>query len=67
MSTEEPKNVDLIITDAVKFQGKHRAVGEVLKDLPWAEASELVGAGRARLFTEEEAAAAKKKSEKAPA
>jgi hypothetical protein len=60
MSTENPKQISIVITDAVKFDGQHRAVGEVLKNIDYPAAAELVGAGRARLATDEDIAAAGK-------
>lgn len=56
----EPKKVDLIVIDAVKVDGKHFAVGDVLKDCDPELAKELTAAGRTRLATPEEVAAATK-------
>lgn len=55
------KNVPIYITDAVKIDGKHYAVGDVLPDMEPELALELAGAGRARLATEDEVNGRKKK------
>ena len=57
---KQPKTVNIIITDAVKIDGKHHAIGEVLTDMEAELAKELAGSGRARLATAEEVAAAAK-------
>lgn len=64
---KEPKNVDIVITDPVKVEGKHYAIGDVLPQCDAELAKELAGAGRARLATEEEVAKAKKAASKAAA
>lgn len=55
------KNVPIYITDAVKINGEHYAVGDILQDVEPELAKELAGAGRARLATDEDMAAKKKK------
>jgi hypothetical protein len=45
----DPKKVDIVITDAVKVNGEHYAVGDVLTAVDYELAAELAGAGRARL------------------
>ena len=61
----EPKNVDIYITDAVKIDGVHHAVGEILQGVEPELAKELAGAGRCRLATAEDSAGAKKRGAKA--
>ncbi|MCX8003418.1 MAG: hypothetical protein N2688_00430 [Burkholderiaceae bacterium] len=56
-----PKNVNLIVIDAVKIDGEHYAVGDVLTNVEPELAKELTGAGRTRLATEDEVARATKK------
>lgn len=55
------KNVPLYITDAVKIDGAHYAVGDVIPDVHPELAKELAGAGRARLATEEDMSGRKRK------
>lgn len=55
--SNKDKPLDLICIDPFKHEGKHYAVGDVLRNVPKDDALELAGAGRARLATEEEAAA----------
>lgn len=62
---KEPKPVALITTNPFKHDGDHYAVGDVLLNVPYELAVELTGAGRTRLATEAEAAAAGKKKAKA--
>ena len=61
MST--PKPVTLIVTDPCKIDGDHIPVGAILENTPYELANDLVGAGKARLATEEDLAAAKKAAE----
>lgn len=56
----DPKPVTLIVIDPCKIDGKHVAVGEILRDVEPDLAKELTGAGRTRLATTEEAAPKKK-------
>ena len=62
---EKAKPVSITITDAVKIDGKHKAVGDVLIDFDGELAKELAGAGRARLATAEEIAKQAKADAKA--
>ena len=55
------KNVPIYITDAVKIDGAHFAVGDILPDVDPELAKELAGAGRCRLATEEDMNGRKKK------
>lgn len=55
---KQAKTVNIIITDATKVNGQHLAVGDVLTEVEADLAKELAGAGRARLATDEEVAAA---------
>ena len=52
----EKKTVSVTIIDAVKVDGVHYAVGDVLKDIDVELAKELAGAGRARLASDEDMA-----------
>lgn len=61
----EQKNVSIYITDAVKIEGAHHAVGEVLHNVEPELAKELAGAGRCRLATDEDSAPASKPAKKA--
>lgn len=58
----QPKNVNLYVIDAVKVEGEHYGVGEVLIDVEPELAKELTGAGRTRLAADDEVAKAKKKA-----
>lgn len=62
---KQEKTAHIVITDAVKIDGQHHAVGEVLENVDASLAKELAGAGRARLATDEEVAAAAKAAAKA--
>jgi hypothetical protein len=62
-----PKPVSIVVVNACKVDGKHLAVGDVLLDVEPDLAFELTGAGRTRLATAEDLAAAKKKPAKAEA
>lgn len=57
---QQPKTVTLFATTAFKLDGEHVAQGAILKDVEAELAKELAGAGRARLATAEDLAAAKK-------
>lgn len=64
----EPKSVPLIITSAVKIDGEHYGVGDLLPSVDPELAKELAGQGRARLASDDEVAkaqAAKAKANKA--
>jgi len=61
----EPKPVNLIVTNACKIDGEHVAVGEILLNVEADLAIELTGAGRTRLATAEDIAAAEKAAAKA--
>lgn len=61
----EPKNVSIYITDAVKIEGAHHAVGEVLHNVEPELAKELAGAGRCRLATDDDTAQPAKAAKKA--
>lgn len=65
----DPKPVTLIVVNACKIDGKHVAVGEILTDVEFDLACELTGAGRTRLATDDDlaAAASAKKPAKAAA
>jgi|CXWL01.1.fsa_nt_gi hypothetical protein len=52
----EPKKVNLVVIDAVKVDGVHYAVGDVLTAVEPDLAKELTGAGRTRLATEADVA-----------
>lgn len=56
----QAKTVDLYATTAFKIDGAHVAQGAILLDVEAELAKELAGAGRARLATPEDMAAAKK-------
>ena len=58
----QAKTVTLYATTAFKIDGEHVAAGAILKDVESELAKELAGAGRARLATPEDIAAAKKPS-----
>ena len=60
MADKAPKTVNLVTVDPFKHAGQHFAVGQVLNDVDSELALELTGAGRTRLATEEDLAAAKK-------
>ena len=60
------KKVDLCTISAFKHDGKHFAVGEIVPGVEAELAKELTGAGRTRLATDEDVAAAAAKAE-APA
>ena len=60
MNKPEGKPVTLYTINAFKLEGDHVAVGTVLKDVEPELAKELTGAGRTRLATAEEVAAATK-------
>ena len=62
---QQPKTVTLFATTAFKIDGEHVAQGTVLKDVEAELAKELAGAGRARLATDEDIAAAKAAAEAA--
>ena len=55
---QEPKPVTLVVIDPVKIDGKHVAVGDILTDIDYELAVELTGAGRTRLATDDDIAAA---------
>lgn len=57
---QKSKTVTLFATTAFKLDGEHVAQGTILKDVEAELAKELAGAGRARLATPEDLAAAKK-------
>ena len=57
----QPKNVNLMVIDAVKVDGQHYAVGDVLTNVEPDLAKELTGAARTRLATDAEVEKAKKK------
>lgn len=61
----EPKTVNLIVTNACKVDGDHLAVGELLLNVEADLAIELTGAGRTRLATAEDIAAAEAAAKKA--
>lgn len=67
MSKTEGKPVDLTTIDAFKHDGDHYAVGDVMSSMDPELAKELTGAGRTRLATDEESAAAKKAAKKVAA
>lgn len=55
-----PKSVNLYITDPCKIDGEHIPQGAILQDVAFELANDLVGAGKARLATDDDLAAAKK-------
>lgn len=59
MAKTESKPVDLYTVDPFKHDGKHFAVGDLLLGVEAELAKELTGAGRTRLATAEDVAAAK--------
>jgi len=67
MSNTDGKPVDLTTIDPFKHDGNHYAVGDVLFGMDPELAKELTGAGRTRLATDEESAAAKKAAKKVAA
>ena len=54
----EPKLVNLVCTNAFKHADRHYAIGEILEGIPYELATDLTGAGRTRLATDEDIAAA---------
>lgn len=62
MATE--KKVTLVVVNPCKINGEHAAQGQILTDLDPELAYELTGAGRTRLATDEDIAAAKKAAKK---
>ena len=67
MNKPDGKPVDLTTTDPFKHDGVHFAVGDVLLGIEPELAKELCGAGRVRLATDEESAAARKAPKKVSA
>lgn len=65
MADKTPKTVNLVTTNPFKHEGEHYAVGHVLMGVEAELALELTGAGRTKLATEEDIAAAKKAAKKA--
>ena len=59
-NAKDPKPVNLLCIEACKVDGNHLAKGEVLMNVPYDLATDLTGAGRTRLATDEDIAAAKK-------
>lgn len=57
-ANDNPKPVPLYIENACKIDGQHIAQGTVLPSVDYELATDLVGAGRARLATAEDIAAA---------
>lgn len=60
--SSQPKPVDLMVIDAVKVDGQHYAIGDVLTGVEPDLAKELTGAARTRLATAAEVEKAKKKA-----
>lgn len=56
----QPKPVDLITTVGVKIEGEHVDAGTMLPAVEFELAMDIVGAGRARLASDEDIAAAAK-------
>lgn len=62
MATE--KKIILVVVNPCKINGEHVAQGQILADVEPELAYELTGAGRTRLATDEDIAAAKKAAKK---
>lgn len=60
MADKTPKTVNLVTCDPFKHDGRHYAVGDVLSGVDAELALELTGAGRTRLASDDDMAAAKK-------
>jgi hypothetical protein len=60
MADKAPKTVNLLTLNPFKMEGEHYAVGQVLTDVEAELALELTGAGRTRLASDEDMAAAAK-------
>ena len=54
----EPKPVTLVCTNAFKHADRHYGIGEILEGVEYELATDLTGAGRTRLATDEDIAAA---------
>lgn len=67
MANPNGKPVSLFAVSAFKHDGQHFAVGDVVNDVEPELAKELTGAGRTRLATAEEVAAAARPAKKAAA
>lgn len=59
MADKEPKPVTLVTVDPFKHAGTHYAVGDIVPNVEADLALELTGAGRTRLATDDDIAAAK--------
>ena len=67
MADKAPKTVNLVTLNPFKMEGQHYAVGEVLMNVETELALELTGAGRTRMASEEDIAAAAKAAKAAKA
>lgn len=67
MAKSEPKPVNLVCINACKVDGEHIAAGELLMNVEAELAMELTGAGRTRLATDDDIAAAKSAAKSAKA
>lgn len=60
MADKQPKPVTLVTIDPFKYNDRHYAKGDILKDVEPEMAMDLTGAGRTALATEDDIKAAAK-------